>query len=144
MDNTRPLKSKSVTFLEQVKIATCSVFVNLLKDRKVSQLTAMILTLSAFLQIYGTLCTQSNNISWDDDLISGFVYEVGILSQLIPYCARQRTVTLYWLIYACCKKSSLPFSLSGSHRNSRYFHISDILRSHQKEIFKFPFETSPD
>ena len=80
----------------------CKVFVDLLKDRKVSRTTTAVFTLCAFTQIYGTFFVRDGFIPWNEDLIEGFVYELASRFQVIPNFAEQKTVVLYWMAYFFC------------------------------------------
>ncbi len=103
MDGKRESKSsKPATFTEQVRVNLCRVFVDMLKDRKVSRMGMAVYTMCAFVQIYGTLFVRGGYIPWNEDLIEGFVYELANRVQVIPNFADQRTVVLYWASYAFC------------------------------------------
>ena len=103
MDKTNEIKFK----LEQLRDHSFKVVVELLRDRKVGHLEMAILTLVAFVQIYGTLFVEKGYISWKEDLLGGVFYTIATHSQLLPFFAQTKSITIFWFTYSICIRFSL-------------------------------------
>lgn len=82
-----------------IKNGIFNVFVEMLKDRKISRLNAATLYTILFLQIYGTLIFPSTYIIWSDDICASTLFSYFGFIRIVPAIISIQSVSFFWLVY---------------------------------------------
>ncbi len=90
-------KSKSSVW-QETKDGIFNVFVEMLKNRKVSRLAGAIHLSITFMQIYGTVLMDSEYINWSDDIAADSVYSVFRLFRVIPAIEQDASASFFWFV----------------------------------------------
>jgi len=85
-----------------IKDGVFNVFVEMLKSRKVSQISATFLMSFTFLQIYGTILRDSEFIKWNDDIAADSIYTIFNFIRIIPAVIKSGSGAFFWFFYNFC------------------------------------------
>jgi len=85
-----------------IKKGVFNTFTKMLKAREVNRVTAALLMAFAFLQIYGTVLTNTEHINWKDDIASGFIWNLFDIIRVSPIIIRHKAFIFYWFFYSIC------------------------------------------
>lgn len=87
-----------------IKDGIFNIFVEMLKNRKVSRLASALHMSISFMQIFGTILAESEYIKWDDDIAADSVYSVFRLFRVIPAIQKDKSASFFWFILCFCTR----------------------------------------
>ena len=94
-DNTKVKKER----WKNIKDAVFNVFIEMLKDRKVGHIKVLFFMTFNFMQIYGTILTNTEFIKWKDDIADDFIMDVFHIVRVAPIIIRHNAYLFFWFFY---------------------------------------------
>lgn len=100
MDQEIENKQKTQSLWQGIKDGIFNVFVEMLKNRKVSTLNASFFKVVMFLQLYGTVIRSNPNINWVDDICDDSMYQFFNFVRVIPAITSAQSTAFFWFVYS--------------------------------------------
>ena len=100
MKINRKIKRRENNSFKRFKESFLKTFVDIVNARNVSCIDAVLMVTLCYLQMVGILVSDTDDSSWNDNIIGGFIRYIFMLIRIIPYIKYYQLNNIYWIFYA--------------------------------------------